>query len=75
MVVKLKRLDTSKITTNLKNTFYVDKEIQDIMNKYQIKRNVIIFSFFSKIIIDTELKISAYTYISTSYPMMYHTLL
>ena len=36
-----------KITTNLKNIFYVDKEIQDIMKKYyQIKRNLI--SFFKK---------------------------
>ena len=47
MVVKVKesfeKLDTSKIMTNLKNTFYVDKEMQDIMKKfYQIKRNLII---------------------------------
>ena len=49
--------------------------MQDIMKKYyQIKRNLSILSFFSKIIIDTELKISTYTNISTSYPMMYHTL-
>ena len=33
----------SKIKTNLRNTFYEDKEIQDIMKKYyQIKRNLII---------------------------------
>ena len=33
--------------TNLQNTFYVDKEIQDIMKKYyQIKRNPIISFFF-----------------------------
>ena len=32
-----------KITTNLKNTFYEDKEMQDIMKEYyQIKRNLII---------------------------------
>ena len=66
----------SKITTNLKNTFYEDIERQYIMKKYyQIKRNLIILSNFSKNIIDTELKISTYTDILTSYPMMYHTLL
>ena len=33
----------SKIMTNLKSTFYVDKEMQDIMKKfYQIKRNLMI---------------------------------
>ena len=54
--------------------FYEDKEMQDIMKKYyQIKRNVIILSIFSKIRIDTELKFSTYTSISTTYPMMYHT--
>ena len=47
MVVKVKeyfiKLDISKITTNLKNTFYEDKEMQDIMKKYyQIKTNLII---------------------------------
>ena len=31
-----------KITKNLKNTFCVDKEIQDFMKKYQIKRSLII---------------------------------
>ena len=42
--------------TNLKNTFYVDIEIQDILKKYyQIKINLIILSIFSKIRIDTEL--------------------
>ena len=31
------------LTTNLKSTFYEDKEIQDIMKEfYQIKRNLII---------------------------------
>ena len=35
----MKKEDTSKITTNLKNIFYVDKEIQDILKKYyQIRR-------------------------------------
>ena len=29
-----KRLDKLKIMTNLKNTFYMDKEMQDIMKKY-----------------------------------------
>ena len=62
--------------TNLKNTFYEDKEMQDIMKKYyQIKRNLIITAIFSKNIIDTKLQISAYTYISTGYPKIYHTLL
>ena len=43
----MKRLDISKITTNLKNTFYVDIEIQDIMKKYyQTKRNLIISILF-----------------------------
>ena len=38
----MKKRDTSKITTNVKSTFYQDKEIQDIMKKYyQIKRNLI----------------------------------
>ena len=60
---------------NIKNTFYEDIEIQDIMKKYyEIKRNSIILSIFSKNTIDTELKISTYTNISTSYPMVYHTL-
>ena len=36
----LKKQDTSKTTTNLKNTFYEDKEIQDIMKEfYQIKKS------------------------------------
>ena len=36
----MKRLDMLKTTTNLKNTFYEEKEIQDIMIKFcQIKRN------------------------------------
>ena len=65
----------SKIT-NLKNTFFEDIERQYIMKSYcQIKRNLIILSNFSKNIKDTELKISTYTDILTSYPMMYHTLL
>ena len=35
----MKRQEILKITTNLKNKFYVDKEMQDIMNEfYQIKR-------------------------------------
>ena len=43
----MKRLDTSKIMTNIKNTFYVDKEMQDIMKKYyQIKRNLVIYHNF-----------------------------
>ena len=34
---------SKKITTNLRNTFYADIEIQDIMKKfYLIKRNLII---------------------------------
>ena len=38
-----KRQDTSKITTNLKNIFYEDKEMQDIMKEHcQMKRNPII---------------------------------
>ena len=56
----LKKPDMSKITTNLRNTFYEDIELQDIMKKcYQTKRNLIILSIFSKIRIDTELKFSA----------------
>ena len=35
----------------------------------------IILPFFSKTIIDMELKFSTYTNILTSYPMMYHTLM
>ena len=59
-----------------KNTFYEDKEIQDIMKKYnQIKRNLTISSIFSKNLINTELKTSTYTNIFTSYSMIYHTLL
>ena len=55
----LKRLDTSKIMINLRNTFYVEKEMQDIMKKfYVVQRNLIILSIFSKNIIDTELKFS-----------------
>ena len=39
----------SKIMTNLKNKFCEDIEIQAIMKKYyQIKRNLIILSIFSK---------------------------
>ena len=80
MVVKVKeyfeKTRQLKTTTNLKNTFYEDKEILDIMKEfYQIKRNLIISSIFSKSIIDTELYISAYTNISTSYAMIYHTLM
>ena len=79
MVVKVKeyfeKKDTSKLTTNLKSTFYEDKEMQDFMKKYyEIKRNLIISSIFSKNIIDTELKISTYTNIFTGYRMMYQTL-
>ena len=47
MVVKVKeyfeKTRLIKITINLRNTFYLDKEIQDIMKKFfQIKRNLII---------------------------------
>ena len=49
MVVKIKeksektRQEILKITTNLKNIFYEDKEMRDITTKfYQIKRNHII---------------------------------
>ena len=56
--------------------FQIFKNNEDIMKEfYQIKRNLIILSVFSKIRIDTELKNSTYTYISTSYRMMYHTML
>ena len=42
-----KRLDTSETTTNLKNTFYEDNEIQDIMKKfYQIEINLTISILF-----------------------------
>ena len=58
MVVKTKesfeKLDILKIMTNLQITFYEVKGIQDIMKKYyQIKRNLIISSIFSKLRIDT----------------------
>ena len=64
MVVKVKeyfeKTEQVKNNENLRNTFYVDKEMQDIMKKYyQIKRNLIILSIFSKIRIDTEVKFSA----------------
>ena len=46
MVVKVKEYFEKtryvKKTTNLKNTFYVDKEIQDIKKQYQIERNLMI---------------------------------
>ena len=62
--------------TNLRNTFYEDKETQDIMKKYyQIKRILIISSIISKNRTDTELKISTYTNIYTSYPTIDHTLM
>ena len=42
-----------KKTTNLKNTFYVDKEIQDSMKEfYQIKRNLIIQHNFTNFLED-----------------------
>ena len=52
MVIKskeyLKKQDTSKIMTKIKNTFYVDKEMQDIKKEfYQIKKNLIMSSIFS----------------------------
>ena len=80
MVVKVKEYfeKTRHIKNNdkFKNIFFEDIEIQDIMKKYyQMKRNLIISSIFSKTIIDTEVKFSTYTYISTSYPMIYHTLM
>ena len=63
-----------KIMTNLKNTFYEDKEMLDNTKEfYQMKKNLKILSIFSKIRVDTELKISTYTNISTSYRMVYHT--
>ena len=68
-----KRLDTTKTMKNLKNTFYEDIEIQDIMKKILSNKKEI--SIFSKNIIHTELKNSTYTNIFTSYPMMYHTLM
>ena len=51
MVVKVKnfskKLDKSKITTNLRSLYYEDKEMQDIMKKYyQIKRNLVIYHNF-----------------------------
>ena len=49
----MKKQDTSKIMTNLKNTFYEDKEMRDIMKKYyQIKRNLIIQHNFIKFLED-----------------------
>ena len=53
---KLKKHGMLKITTNLKNIFYEDKEIQDIMNEfYLIKRNfkgTVSFSFVRTRIFD-----------------------
>ena len=51
MVVKIKenfeKTRHVKKTTNLKNTSYVDREMQDIMNEYyQTKRNLIISFLF-----------------------------
>ena len=61
-----KKQDTSKTMTNLKNTFYADKEIREIMKKdYQIK-----LSIFSKTIIDIMMNFSTYTNILTGYSMM-----
>ena len=50
MVVKvkktLKRLDKLKILINLKNTFYLERKIQDTMIEfYLIKRNLIVSHF------------------------------
>ena len=37
-----------KITTNLKNTFYEDEEIQDIMKEFCIiKRNLVIILYYN----------------------------
>ena len=44
MVVKLK--ESFEKTRQVKNTFYEDIEIQDIMKKYQIKKNLIISFLF-----------------------------
>ena len=51
MVVKVKepfeKTRFVKIPTNLKNTFYEEKEMQDIMKKhYQINRNLITYHNF-----------------------------
>ena len=54
-----------------RNTRYQER----ILSKKEILYYNIILSNFSKIIKDTELKISTYTNISTSYPKIYHTLL
>ena len=64
MVVKVKEYfeKTRQVKNNDKSKkyFYEDIEIQDIMKKnYQIKRNLIFLSIFSKNIIDTELTFSA----------------
>ena len=59
------------------------KKNEDIMKEfYQIRRNLIILSIFSKIRIDTELKISTYTniskaiewYITLCYSLKFHNL-
>ena len=74
MVVKVnesfqKPRDVKKTTTNLKrNARYHEKILSN-------KKNLIILSIFSMIRIDTELKISVYTNISTNFPMIYHTLM
>ena len=66
---------TRQVKNNDKPKKYIlrGQRMQDIIKKYyQIKRNLIIVSMFSKIRIDTELKFSTYTNTSTTYPMMYH---
>ena len=46
MVVKVEEY-FEKTTTNLKNTFYVERKMQDIMKKnYQLKINLIISILF-----------------------------
>ena len=65
----IKNIDKSKesFLRGQRNARYHEKN-------YQIKRNLIILSIFSKMVIGMRLKFSTYSIIFTSYPKIYHTL-
>ena len=69
----VKNNDRSKkyILRGQRNVRYYQKVLSNKKKSY-ININL---SNFSKIIVDTGLKFSGYSYLSTSYPMTYHTLL
>ena len=85
MVVKVKDYfeKTRHVKNNekYKNTFYVEKETQDIMIEYYLKKKILqnqplilTLSIFSKMIIDTMMNFSTYSNILTCYLMIYHNL-